>query len=77
MWGCVLTPASGCFTPVCISETITSQRKADYMIVNTIFFVTYDYFLNASMLFYITRIRGYRFYKGKKRQAEMFSDIFV
>jgi hypothetical protein len=37
MWGCVLTPASGSFTPNCNSQTNTSQGKSDYTIVNTIF----------------------------------------
>jgi hypothetical protein len=33
MWGCILTPASGCFTPNCSYETNISQGKADYIIV--------------------------------------------
>jgi len=44
MWVCVLTPVSGCFTQNHNSETITSQGKTDYTIVNTIF-IMYGYFL--------------------------------
>jgi hypothetical protein len=48
MWGCVLTLASGCFILNHGSETNTSQEKADYTVVSTIFhyvwiFVEYQY----------------------------------
>jgi hypothetical protein len=33
MWGCVLTPASGCFTLNHKSETKTSQGKAHYTLL--------------------------------------------
>jgi hypothetical protein len=48
MRGCVLIPASGCFTPNFNSWTNTSQGKADDTIISTIFyyveiFVEYQY----------------------------------
>jgi len=32
MWGCVLTPASGCFAPNHSSEINASQGKEDYTV---------------------------------------------
>jgi hypothetical protein len=48
MWGCALFPALGCFTPNQNYQMNTSQGKADYAIISTIFhcvriFVEYQY----------------------------------
>jgi hypothetical protein len=44
MWDCLLTPASGCFTPNCNSETNTSQGKAEYTILSIIFNYAWIFF---------------------------------
>jgi hypothetical protein len=67
MWGCVLTPTSGCFTPSHNSETTTSQGKGDYTTVSTI--SMYGYFLNTNIPFYIKRARGCGFCERGKRFA--------
>jgi hypothetical protein len=44
MWDCVLTPASGCFTPNPTSQTNMSQGEADYSIVSAIFHYVWIFF---------------------------------
>jgi hypothetical protein len=64
MWGCVLTPASGCFTPNHNSETNTSQGKAGYIIIS--FFIMYRYFVEQKYVLY-NRGKGCGFYESEKR----------
>jgi hypothetical protein len=68
MWGCVLTPASGCFSLNHNSQTNISQAKADYIIISTIFhyiwvFVEYQYTVSYNT---ITQARGNGFYERGK-----------
>jgi len=70
MWDCVLTPASGCFTPNCNSQTNTSQEKADYTIVSTIF--NYVQIFLIPGVFYMKRIRGVNFMKGGRDKLRCF-----
>jgi len=65
MQNCVLAPASGCFTPNCNSEINTSQGKAYYIIVSTIFQYVWIP-LNTCILFHMKRLMGYGFYERRK-----------
>jgi hypothetical protein len=75
MWNCVLTPASGCITPNCNSETNISQGKADYTIVNTIFHYVWLFYEYKYIVLYNKVEGGMDFMKGGKRYAEMFLGI--
>jgi len=66
MWGCILIAISEYFTPNQNSETNTSQGKANFTIISTIFQYV-QIFLNTNILFHITRVRGCGFYQWGER----------
>jgi hypothetical protein len=65
MWGCVLTPASGCTTPNHNFKTNLTLGEADHTIVRTIFYSVLTFLI--PIYCYITRVREHVFYeRGKK-----------
>jgi len=74
LWGCVLTPPSGCFTPNCNSETNTSQGKADYTIVHTILHYVCILFKCQHTVLYN---KGKGVWKGEEIKLRCFQTFFV